>query len=73
MVDASAISVGTVFVQGDDEDQMQITSCNFCILTGSERKIAIIYRELTPIVHAPEICEFLILGSKHPITVFTDH
>ena len=70
---ASAIGLGTVHVQADDRGQMQIityTSRNF---TKSEQKLAMICRELTAIVYAVENYELLIIGSKHPIRVLTDH
>ena len=73
MVDASAAGMGTVLAQADNNGQMQIISYNSRLFTESEQKIAIIYRELSAIVYALEIYEFIIIGSKHPITIFTDH
>ena len=31
------------------------------------------YRELCAVAYALEICDIIIVGSKHPITVFADH
>ena len=42
LVDSSAIGVGTVLVQVDDEDRMHVISCNSRNFTGSEQKIVII-------------------------------
>ena len=73
MVDASAIEGGTVLVQTDGKGQMQVISYNLRIFTESEQKLAVIYRELSAIVYTLEIYEILIIGSKHPITILTDH
>ena len=58
MVDASAIRVGTVFVQADEKRQMQVISGNSPIFTESEEKSAVTYNELTHIVYALEIYGF---------------
>ena len=73
MVDASALGVGTVLMQADDKGQMQLISYKSSFFTEGEQKAAVIYRELIAIVYAVEIYDFLINGSKHPITFFTDH
>ena len=38
-----------------------------------EQKLSTLDRELLGIVHALQIYEFLIIGSPHPIHIFTDH
>ena len=73
MVDAFALGVGTVLVQADDGERMQVISYSSHIFTEKEQKNAVIYREITGKVSALKIYEFLINGSKHPITIFTDH
>ena len=73
MVDVSEIGVSAFLVQVDDKDQGQSISHKFRSFTENERKIAFMYREITAIVCGLEIYEFLIFGSKHPITMFTDH
>ena len=73
MVDASATGIGTVLVQSDEHNQMQVISYNSRLFTENEQKSAILYRELCAVAYALEIYEFIIIGSKHPITVFTDH
>ena len=72
MVDASSIGVGTVLFQADGKEQMQLMSCNSRLFNESEQKVAILCREITAIVYALEIYEFLIISSNHPITIFTD-
>ena len=52
---------------------MQVVTNNSSKITENEQKIAIVCRELTAIVFAAEIYEFLVFGSKHAITIFTDH
>ena len=52
---------------------MKVTSYNSCILNPQEQKLSTLDRELLGIVHALQIYEFLIIGSPHPINIFTDH
>ena len=50
-----------------------MTKTNSRILNPQEQKLSTLERELLGIVHALQIYEFLIIGSPHPIHVFTDH
>ena len=43
------------------------------LLNPQEQKLSTLDRELLGIVHALQIYEFLIIGSPHPIHIFTDH
>ena len=52
---------------------MKVISYNSRILNPQEQKLFTLERELLGIVHALQIYEFLIIGSPHPIHVFTDH
>ena len=72
MVDASAIGVGTVLLRADGKEQMQLMSYNSRLFNECEQKVAILSREITAIVYALEVYEFLIHSSNHPITIFTD-
>ena len=72
-VDASLIGLGAVLFQLDEENEMKVISYNSRILNPQEQKFSTLDRELLGIVHALEIYEFLIIGSPHPIHVFTDH
>ena len=52
---------------------MKVISYNSRILNPQEQKLSTLERELLGIVHALQIYEFIIIGSPHPIHVFTDH
>ena len=43
MLDASAIHEGTVLVEVDGKDQVQVVSYNSCFFNENEEKIAIIF------------------------------
>ena len=51
---------------------MKVISNNSRILNPQEQKLSTLDRELFGIVHAIQIYEFLIIGSPHPIHIFTD-
>ena len=52
---------------------MKVISYNSRILNTQEQKLSTLDRELLAIVYALQIYEFLIIGSPHPINIFTDH
>ena len=52
---------------------MKVIFYNSRLLNPQKEKLSTLYRELLGIVHALQIYEFLIIGSPHPIHVFTDH
>ena len=52
---------------------MKVISFNSCILNPQEQKLFTLDRELLGIVHSLQTYEFIIIGSLHPIHVFTDH
>ena len=52
---------------------MKVISYNSRILTPHEQKLSTLDREPLGIVHALQIKEFLIIGSPHPVHLFTDH
>ena len=72
-VDASLIGLGAVLFQLIEQNKMKVISYNTRILNPQEQKLSILDRELLGIVHALQIYEFLIIGSPHPIHIFTDH
>ena len=72
-VDASLIGLGAVLFQLDEQNQMKIISNNSRILNPQEQKISTRERELLGIVFALQIHEFIIIGSPHPIHIFTDY
>ena len=52
---------------------MKVISYNARILNPQEQKLSTLDRELLGIVHALQIYEFFLIGSPHPIHIFTDH
>ena len=52
---------------------MKVISYNSRILNPQEQNFSTLDSELLGIVHVLQIYEFLIVGSPHPIHVFTDH
>ena len=72
-VDASLVGLGAVLFQMNEENKMKVISYNSRILNTQEQKLSTLDRELLAIVYALQIYEFLIIGSPHPIYLFTDH
>ena len=72
-VDASLVGLGAVLFQMSEKNKMKVISYNFRILNTQEQKLSTLDRELLAIVYALQIYEFLIIGSPHPIYIFTDH
>ena len=52
---------------------MQVISYNSRVLTTQEQKLSSYDRKLCAIIFALSQYEFMIIGSKFPITFFTDH
>ena len=52
---------------------MKVISYNSRNLNTQGQKLSTLDRELLAIVYALQIYEFLIIGSPHPIYIFTDH
>ena len=72
-VDASLIGLGAVLFQLNEQNKMKVISYNSRILNPQEQKLSTLDRQLLGIVHALQIYDFLIIGSPHPIHIFTDH
>ena len=72
-VDAPLVGLGAVLFQMNEENKMKVFSNNSRILNTQEQKLSLLDRELLAIVYALQIHEFLIIGSPHPIYIFTDH
>ena len=72
-VDASLVGLGAVLFQMNEENKMKVISYNSRILNTQEQKFSTLDRELLARVYALQIYEFLIIGSPHPIYIFTDH
>ena len=72
-VDASLVGLGAVIFQLNDQSKMKVIPYNSRILNPQEQKLPTLDRELLSIVHDLQIYEVLIIGSPHPMHVFTDH
>ena len=72
-VDASLVGLGAVLFQMNEENKLRVVSYNSRILNTQEQNLSTLDRELLAIVYALQIYEFLIIGSPHPIYIFTDH
>ena len=72
-VDASLIGLGAVSFQPNTHNKMLVVSYNSRILTTQEQKHSTYDRKLCAITFALSQYEFTIIGSKFPITIFTDH
>ena len=72
-VDASLIALGAVLFQRNEDKKMKVISFKSRILNTQKQTLSTLDRVLLGIVHAFQIYEFLIIGSPHPIHVFTDH
>ena len=71
-VDASIVGLGAVLFQMNEENKMRVISYNSRVLYTQEQKLSTLDRERLAIVYALQIYEFLIIGSPHPIYIFTD-
>ena len=72
-VDSSLVGLGAVLFQMNETNKMKVISYNSRIPNTQEQKFSTLDRELLAIVYALQIYEFLIIGSPHPIYIFTDH
>ena len=72
-VDASLAGLGAVLFQMNEKNKMRVNSYISQILNTQEQKLSTLNRELLAIVYALQIYEILIIGSPHPIYIFTDH
>ena len=72
-VDASLVGLAAVLFQINETNKMQVISYNSRILKTQGQKLSTLDTELLAIVYALQIYDFLIIGSLHPIYIFTDH
>ena len=72
-VDASLVGLGAVLFQMNEENKMRVISYISRILNTQEQKLSTLDGEILAIVFALHIYEFLIIGSPHPVYIFTDH
>ena len=74
MCDASNLVIGAALLQPHSSTyKMNIISANSRLFTQAELRLLTLMRECTAIIYTLTEYEFLILGSKHPTVLFTDH
>ena len=71
--DASLVATGAILLQKDDNGDYHPCSYLSESLGDAERNYQIYDRELLAIVRAIEHWRHFLLGSPHPVIVFTDH
>ena len=72
-VDASLFALCAIIFQPNADNKNQVMSYNSRILTAQEQKLSTFDREFYAMTFALSQYEFLIIISKIPITVYTDH
>ena len=74
MCDASNFGIGVGFLQSQNgTNNMNLVSINSRLFTPAEIRLSTLMRECTAIIYTLTENEFLILESKHPTVLFTDH
>ena len=69
----SLVGLGAVLFQMNEENELRNIPYNSRILSTQEQKLSTLGREILAIIYALQMYEFLIIGSPHPIYIFTDH
>ena len=74
MCDASNFGIGAALLQSHSgTNEMNLISANSRLFTQAELRLSTLLREYTAIIYTLTEYECLILGSKHPTVLFTDH
>ena len=74
MCDASNFGIGAALLQSHSgTNKMNLISAIIRLFTQAELRLSSLMRECTAIIYTLTEYEFLILGSKHPTVLFTDH
>ena len=74
MCDASNFGIGAALLQSHNgTNKKNIISANSRLFTQAELRLSTLMRKCTAIIYTLTEYEFLILGSKHPTVLFTDH
>ena len=74
MCDASNFGIGAALLQSHSgKNKMNLISANSRLFTQAELRLSTPMRKYTAIIYTLTEYEFLILGSKHPTVLFTDH
>ena len=70
--DASIWGAGAILVQKLPKGK-RIVSFNSRVFDKHEQQMSTLYRELAAVIFALQTYEYVIIGSKFPITIFCDH
>ena len=71
---ASIFGIGAALLQAHSgTNKINLISANSQLFTQAELRLSTLMRECTAIKYTLTEYEFLILGSKHPTVLFTDH
>ena len=74
MYDASNFGIGGALLQSHrGTNKLNLISANSRLFTQAELRLSTLMRECKAIIYTLTEYEFLILGSKHPTVLFTDH
>ena len=74
LCDASKFGIGAALLQSHSgTNKMNLISANSRLFTQAELRLSTLMRECTAIIYTLTEYEILILGSKHPTFLFTDH
>ena len=74
MCDASNFGIRAALLQSHSgTNKMNLISANSRLFTQAELRLSALIRECTALTYNLTEYEFLILGSKHPTVLFTDH
>ena len=74
MCDASNFGIGAALLQSHSGiNKMNLISANSRLSTQAELRLSTLMRECTAIIYTLTEYKFLILGSKQPTVLFTDH
>ena len=72
-VDASDYASGAILLQYDERGKPRAIGYHSKTLTPAEQNYAIHDKEFLAVVRGLETYHHLLMGSLHPITVYTDH
>ena len=74
MCNALNFGIGAALLQSQSgTNKMNLISANSRLFTQAELRLSTFMRDCTAIIYTLTEYEFLILGSKHPTVLFTDH
>ena len=74
MCDASNFGIGTALIQSlSGTNKKNLILANFRLFTQAELRLSTLMRECTAIMYTLTENEILIVRSKHPTVLFTDH